>query len=181
MYLWGKRVWGWGGGSGNFTTGLPHDIWFKYGYFLSVQENIQQRDYELLLLTGFSFSKSLTFTFDTCIKMLICIKYELDRVSVACFCEQIICLSSHISVSCLNLPSSRSLPSPFSVIFPLLGTIQGFLRSGLSSGKTLWPVASVSCNLSNHVVKREDFQKDWRWKEENQVGRRGKKQEAQSK
>lgn len=49
---------GWGGCLGNFTRGLPHDVCFKYAFicfFLSVQENIQQKDHELLLLTGFSY------------------------------------------------------------------------------------------------------------------------------
>lgn len=97
-----------------------------------------------------------------------------------CSCEQIICLSSQISVSCLNLPSSSSLPPLFSVIYHLLGTRQGFLKSGLSSGKTLWPAASASYNLSSHMVKREDLQKGQGWKQENQVGRRGKGKKAEA-
>lgn len=76
-----------------------------------------------------------------------------------------ICLSLQALGSCLNLPSSCSLPPPFSVFFPLLGTRQGFLKSGLSSGKTRWPAARMSYNLSSHVVKSEDVQKDRGWKQ----------------
>lgn len=91
-----------------------------------------------------------------------------------------ICLSLQALGSCLNLPSSCSLPPPFSVFFPLLGTRQGFLKSGLSSGKTRWPAARMSYNLSSHVVKSEDVQKDRGWKQENQVGGRGKSKEAEA-
>lgn len=41
-----------------------------------------------------------------------------------------------------------------------LETRRGFLTSGLCSGKTLWLTANVSYNSTNHVVKREDLQKD---------------------
>lgn len=55
----GERGRGWGRCLGNFTRGLPHDVCFKYAFicfFLkSVQENIQQKNHELLLLTGFSY------------------------------------------------------------------------------------------------------------------------------
>lgn len=36
---------------------------------------------------------------------------------------------------------------------------QGFLKSGLSSGKTQWQVASVSYNLSSHMVKEKTCKK----------------------
>lgn len=54
-----------------------------------------------------------------------------------------------------------SLSATSLFIYPLLGMRQGFRKSGLSSGKTLWPAASVSNNSSNHTVKRGDLQKDW--------------------
>lgn len=47
----------------------------------------------------------------------------------------------------------------FSVIFPSVGMRQGFLKSGLSSGKTQWQVASVSYNLSSHMVKEKTCKK----------------------
>lgn len=64
------------------------------------------------------------------------------------------------NLSKLFEPAIVSLPPPFCHL-PLLGTRQGFRKSGLSSGKTWWPAASVSNNSSNHTVKRGDLQKDW--------------------
>lgn len=93
-------------------------------------------------------------------------KYELDTVGIVCLCEQTSALVSQIVRSCWNLPSSCSLALPSVVIIFTLGMRQGFLRSGLCSGKTLWPAASVSHNSTDHAAaaaaagRREDLQKD---------------------
>lgn len=86
------------------------------------------------------------------------------QLALSGLCLFVLILGSPILVSCWSLPSSHCLPLPFFIIPACTGTRSGFLKSGLCSGKTLWPAASVSYNSTNHTVKREDLQKDWRWK-----------------
>lgn len=67
FYNWGRGLWG-GEDVGNFPRGLPHDVCFKYTFISVVlkinQENIQERDHELLVLTELSLKKKLTLMFD---------------------------------------------------------------------------------------------------------------------
>lgn len=80
------------------------------------------------------------------------------QVVASVFLGADVCLRSQVLVSCLYLPCSHTLPLLCHP--PSLGRRRGFLKRGLSSGKTLWPAASVSYNSTNHMVRREDLQKD---------------------